>query len=124
MNQNEFIKAKNELKKELDIYKKAIDEKYTKIHDDFIEANTELKKLSVYELVKNGIKRRGFKRFVIYDRSVSLFGKDHAIIQVGGWWLNSENIPTKWDSFSVFGVSNKAEFILSTNQDHLPHIDA
>lgn len=119
----EFIKQRKQLKKELELAKDAIDKKYTKIHDDFIEANTEVKKLSVYELVRNGIKRHGFKRFVIYDRSVSTFD-NHAMIQVGGWWLNSENVPTKWDSFTVFGVSNNAVFVLSENQIHLPHPDA
>jgi len=117
-----FLNARATLKKELADFTETVDQKYTKIHAKFIEGNSPLKTKMVYELTKNGIKRRGFKRYVIYTQNVEVISKN-VIITCGGWWLNEKSIPTKWDTFSVFGVYNKAEFKLSEDQHTEKHPD-
>ena len=46
------------------------------------------------------------------------------MITVGGWWLNSENIPTKWDDMTVSGIGNPAVFKVSENQINHKHPDS
>ena len=46
------------------------------------------------------------------------------MMRVGGWWLDKENIPTKWDTMTVIGVSNAAKFKLSENQKNENHPEA
>jgi hypothetical protein len=74
----------------------------------------------VYELIKNGNRRRGYKRFVVYTLEAQFLGKG-CMITAAGWWLNSESIPEKWDQMAVEGVMNPAIFKLSANQENLPH---
>jgi hypothetical protein len=102
---------------------KAVDLDYTDLCNDFILNNSPVKNLEVYELLENGNKRRGFKRFIIYEQEVQTFGNS-PMIKVGGWWLNSDNVPTKWDSMTVFGCGNPAIFKLSDNQTHSKHPDS
>ena len=70
----------------------------------------------VYELVENGIKRRGFKRFLMVTFQGQFIKGDHLIYQCAGWWLDENNTPAKWDNMTVFGVGNKAVFKLSASQ--------
>ncbi|MDN3673104.1 hypothetical protein QWY99_08595 [Flavobacterium branchiarum] len=103
-----LIKKENQLK--------IINKDYNEILKLFVKENSLVEKFKVYELVKNGTKRRGFNRIVIYDIEVEVWDKDAVIIRIGGWWLNNENVPTKWDTMTVVGVSNPAIFKLSENQ--------
>lgn len=96
---------------------------YTKLVEEYIDANSPVEKLKVYELIENGNKRRGFKRFVIYSQDVKIFNVT-PMISVGGWWLNKENIPEKWDSMTVHGVGNPAVFKLSDDQTAYEHSDS
>ncbi|MNU09540.1 hypothetical protein D3C72_2561730 [compost metagenome] len=43
------------------------------------------------------------------------------MITVGGWWLNENNTPSKWDNMTVEGVSNPAIFKLSEDQTANDH---
>lgn len=123
MDLQEFIKKRNELLAKKKQQETEINDLYTKYVFDFIEKNSPVKKLTVYELVENGIRRRGFKRFVIYTQEVIFFDSSSPIIRVGGWWLNTENIPTKWDTMTVSGIGNPAIFKMSENQINLDHPD-
>lgn len=121
MTESNFLEQRVSLLDRKEQLLKGINEEYTKLVNEFIDKNIPVKKQKVYELVKNGNKRRGFKRFVIYTQELSVYDKTDIFIRVGGWWLNSENVPTKWDTMTVFGVCNAAEFILSENQENLDH---
>lgn len=123
MKESNFLEKRRNLLDRKEELLKGINEEYTKLVNEFIDKNSPVKKQKVYELVKNGNKRRGFKRFVIYTQEIAVFDRTDIFIRVGGWWLNSENIPTKWDTMTVFGVSNFAEFILSENQENFDHPD-
>lgn len=117
------LKAKREgLNGLLEDYRKQLNEDLVVYTRQFLNANCPVEIKGVYELKENGIKRRGFKRFVIYLREVIFFGGD-PMIQVGGWWLDRENVPTKWDTMTVYGISNPALFELSDNQEHELHPD-
>jgi len=121
MTESNFLEQRVSLLDRKEQLLKGINEEYTKLVNEFIDKNSPVKKQKVYELVKNGNKRRGFKRFVIYTQELSVYDKTDIFIRVGGWWLNSENVPTKWDTMTVLGVGNAAEFILSENQENLDH---
>ena len=123
MKESIFLEQRKKLLDRKEELLKGINEEYTKLVNEFIDKNSPVKKQKVYELVKNGNKRRGFKRFVIYTQELAVYDRTDIFIRVGGWWLNSENIPTKWDTMTVLGVSNSAEFILSENQENFDHPD-
>lgn len=120
----EFLFQRSELLKLKEEHLKKINQDYSKIAQQFIDANSPVKNHKVYELIANGKKRRGFKRFVIYTQEVSVFDKKDIFIRVGGWWLDKENTPTKWDTMTVMGVGNAAVFILSENQINKKHPDS
>ena len=115
MQVQEFIKKRKALRSKLETFKKQIDRDYTKVANDFIAANSPVKKLKVYELKENGIRRKGFRRFIIYTQDIEVLNNS-PMIRVGGWWLNDKNVPTKWDTMTVTGVGNPAKFELSKNQ--------
>lgn len=123
MRELEFSQQRKDLLKIKAEQEEAINVKYTALCDDFILTNSPVKNLEVYELLENGKKRRGFKRFVIYSQEISVF-VDSPMIRVGGWWLNSENVPSKWDSMTVYGIGNPAIFKLSENQTNFKHPDS
>ena len=122
MEESEFIKQRASLRIELEFLKKGIDERYTQMVNSYTEKYSPLEKLKVYEIEKKN-KRRKFERFVVYDLSVSFIGS-HPIITAGGWWLNNESIPTKWDNFTVHNISNPEIFVLSEDQTANPHPDS
>lgn len=124
MDQQEFLQKRNELLEKKQAFLNEVNQEYTLIIADFLQKNSPVKNNKVYELIKNGTKRRGFKRFVIYQQDVSVMDGTDIFIRVGGWWLNEENIPTKWDTMTVLGVCNAATFVLSENQTNKPHPDA
>lgn len=124
MDTKQFCTKAQELREKVKNFKENIDkEEYTPLAEEFMKSNCIYEEGKVYELIKNGIKRRGFTRFVIYIINVhtmSFEGKiEQAMIRCGVWWLNGENIPSKWDTMVVYGVSNNAEFTLSKNQEHV-----
>lgn len=121
MTESNFLEQRNSLLERKEELLKGINKEYTKLVNEFIDKNSPVKRLKVYELIKNGKKRRGLKRFVIYTQEVSVWFNTDIFIRIGGWWLNSENVPTKWDTMTVLGIGNAAEFILSENQDNLDH---
>ena len=123
MTNSEFIQERKDLLQIKVEQEKAINIDYTALCDEFILENSPVKNLEVYELIENGNKRRGFKRFVIYDQSVRIMGNS-PMISVGGWWLNSDNVPTKWDNMTVSGIGNPAVFQVSDNQIALNHPDS
>lgn len=123
MTDSKFSKERKDLLKIKSEQEKAINIKYTALCDEFILKNSSVKNLEVYELLENGNKRRGFKRFVIYEQQIQVFC-DSPMIKVGGWWLDKENIPKKWDTMTVYGVGNPAIFKISDNQNHLKHPDS
>lgn len=122
MTTKDFIKKRKSLQKDLKGFQKKINVLYTKISKQYINENSPVKVLKVYELIENGIKRRGYNRFVVYTLDISVFS-DSPSIRAGGWWLNKKNIPEKWDTMSVTGVGNPAVFILSKNQKNEKHPD-
>jgi hypothetical protein len=73
----------------------------------------------VYEVVENGIKRRGFKRFVIYSFEHQMMGRFFSV-RCGGWWLDDTDTPTKWDCMTIYGAVNSAVLKLSENQTNNP----
>ena len=119
-----FISERKILLAEKESQLEKINIKYTQILKEFKKANSPVKKYKVYELLKNGRKRRGFNRFVIYDIEVAVWDEDAVMIRTGGWWLDKENFPTKWDTMTVVGVSNPAIFKLSENQEAKKHPDS
>jgi hypothetical protein len=123
MQTKDFFKKRNALQNELKKFQKKMDIEYTKIVKEFIKANSPVENLKVYELVENGMKRKGFKRFVIYTQEIQVFDK-MPMIRVGGWWLDANNVPAKWDNMTVFGVCNPAKFLLSENQINEKHPDS
>lgn len=122
MKKGEFLKQRKALQKKLEAYKKEIDKAYSKIAKQFILEASPVKEGKVYELKENGTKRRGFKRFVIYDHDYTIY-KEHINIRVGGWWLDADSVPSKWDNMTVTGVCNPAVFELSKDQTNKPHPD-
>lgn len=117
----QFVKQHAEILKKIDDFKKKINkEVYTPLYKQFIKDNCPYKVGKVYELEKNGIRRRGFTRFVIYGFDACVMFERIAMIDAGGWWLDENSNPTKWDSFNVFGAGNAAIFKLSENQTNNP----
>lgn len=116
MNTEDFILKRKALLEKKESQNDLINKEYTQILKEFVEENSPVEKHKVYELVKNGIKRRGYKRIVIYSTEVGVWDGDYVHIRVGGWWLDKDNVPTKWDTMTVVGVSNPAIFKLSENQ--------
>jgi hypothetical protein len=104
--------------------------KYSKLAHAYLDANCPLEKDKVYELQPapgTNPKRRRYTRFVVYKRDLAWIGKKdaEALIRVGGWWLDQNNIPAKWDTRVVGGaVGNPDVFILSKNQKARPHPNA
>jgi len=124
MNEKEFIKQKKALTAKLDAFKKEIDTEYTAILNNYLDENSPVEKLKVYELEPGKRPyRKGFKRFVVYSRDVQFFS-GHPIISAGGWWLNENHVPTKWDQLTVANISNPTVLVLSSDQTALPHPDA
>jgi hypothetical protein len=116
MDTEDFILKRKILLEKKESQNDLINKEYTQILKEFVKENSPVEKFKVYELVENGIKRRGFKRIVIYDIEVAVWDKDVVMIRIGGWWLDKENVPAKWDTMTVVGVSNPAIFKLSENQ--------
>ncbi|SCY94490.1 hypothetical protein [Flavobacterium caeni] len=123
MKQKTFLKKRDQLLKKKKAFEAAINKEYNKFANAFIDENSPVKRLMVYELIENGIRRRGFTRFVIYAQDVTVWDKS-PIIRVGGWWLDQSNVPTKWDNMTVYGVGNPAVFKLSENQTAEKHPDS
>jgi hypothetical protein len=124
MKTEDFILKRNELLTLKEKHLEVINKEYSEVLKEFIKENSPVEKLKVYELIENGIKRRGFKRIVIYDIEVAVWDNDAVMIRIGGWWLDKENVPTKWDTMTVCGVSNPAIFKLSENQENEKHPDS
>lgn len=125
METEEFCQKAQQLRDKVADFKNKVDqEEYTPLAEEFIKSNCPYEEGKVYELVKNGVKRRGFTRFVIYIidvHNLTFEGKiEQSMIRCGVWWLNDSNFPTKWDTMVVYGVGNNAEFVLSQNQNHVP----
>lgn len=102
--------------------KKDENKKYATAAKKYILKHCPVKQSKVYELLENGIRRKGFRRFVIYEMDLQWF-VGNPIIHVGGWWLDENNTPSKWDTMTVHGIGNPAIFKLSENQTHNPHPD-
>ena len=124
MNTEQFLKERKALLDKKAIQEAEINKEYTRILNEFKKENSPVQKQKVYELQENGRKRRGFKRIVIYDIDVAVWDADQVMIRAGGWWLDKNNIPTKWDTMTVVGVSNNAVFKLSDDQTAEKHPEA
>jgi hypothetical protein len=120
MNKLQFIEQRNLLLVQKEEQVKAINVEYNRILKEFLKDNSPIEEGKVYELLENGRKRRGFKRFIIYDQTVRMWDET-LMITIGGWWLNEKDIPTKWDNMTVQGISNPAVFKISENQTALNH---
>lgn len=120
MTTEQFTQQRNALLQKKKKQAHAINVEYDRILKEFLKENSPVEEHKVYELLTNGRKRRGFKRYVIYDISVR-FWDETIMITVGGWWLNEKDVPTKWDNMTVVGVSNFATFKLSENQTNQKH---
>lgn len=116
MTLQQLLKARSICKKA----KAKADKVYLKSVDVFCKKYSPVKTGKVYNLVSNGIRRRGYSRIVIYARKVIVFDRN-AMIQIGGWWLDENGVPGKWDQMIVYGVSNPAVFELCGDQVHHPH---
>lgn len=121
MTEAKFIESRKLLQAKKAEFEEQINIEYTKICDDFNNAHSPVEILKVYELKENGRKRRGFKRFVVYEIFLRVLLKNSVIITVGGWWLDKDSIPTKWDNMTVYGIGNPAIFELSENQTNHKH---
>jgi len=111
-----LIEKRKEMRARIEAFTEKINaEEYRPLVEQFVKDNVPYEKGKVYELVNNGTKRRGYKRFVIYCFEISYFN-NRPMVQCGLWWLDENSTPSKWDDMIVFGVSNAAEFKLSENQ--------
>lgn len=120
MTEQDFLAKRIALKNKKQAQEKIIDIEYTAVLKEFLDKNSPVQKNIVYELVENGRKRRGFKRIIFYDIDVNVWDESIMII-VGGWWLNENNVPTKWDNMTVSGIRNPAIFKPSENQNAEKH---
>lgn len=120
MKKEQFIEERKLLLEKKKEQENAVNVEYNRILKEFLSENSPVETHKVYELLKNGRKRRGFKRFVIYKQAVQMWDED-LMITVGGWWLNENNIPSKWDNMTVEGVGNSAIFKLSDDQTANKH---
>ena len=123
MKTEQFIKERNLLLGRKKEQEEVINIEYSRILKEFINENSPVENHKVYELLKNGRKRRGFKRFIIYEQTVRMWDET-LMMTVGGWWLNENNIPSKWDNMTVMGVSNPAIFKISDNQIANKHAES
>ena len=90
---------------------------------EWVKHNAPFKVGKVVEVINNGIKRRGLKRFVIYtyEPQFTRFSKGLSMfVSACGWWLDENNTPAKWDTMVISGASNNAEFKLSDSQANNP----
>ncbi len=125
MNTSEFLEKRKNLQQQKKQLEQKINEEYTEIVYQFVKEHSPVKKDSVYEIVKGGKKRRGFNRFVVYTQDIQVvFGS--VTILAGVWWLDSNNVPTKWDTIIVLGLNEDDTVILklSDNQENKDHPDA
>ena len=122
MEASEFISKKKALLDRKAKLEQEINAEYTKHCQEYIAANCPVEKGKVYEVVE-GAKKRDYKRFVVYEsRPVMIF--DTLAIQVGGWWLDKDSVPKKWECRYVSGTMNPTLFALSDNQINKPHPDS
>jgi hypothetical protein len=122
MTEEKFIEGRKLLLDKKAEFEKQVNIEYTELSDIFIKAHSPVERLKVYELKKNGRKRRGYNRFVIYSIVLRVWDET-VMITVGGWWLDKESIPTKWDNMTVLGVGNPAIFELAEDQTNYDHPD-
>lgn len=119
----EVIKIRDYCFKQVEVFRKKISkELYEPVVKSFIKDHILYKVGKVYNLVEGGKRRKGFKRFVIYEIQPQFFFQGRLLIRVCGWWLDdsNNNSPFKWDSMVVYGVGNKAVFKLAENQNTGP----
>jgi len=123
MNTEEFLKRRKSYVDKLKATESDLSGKLTLDFMRWQDENLPYKVGKVYELVENGIRRRGFKRFVIYSFHPSFFNFDKNnptfMCRCGGWWLDENDIPAKWDNMVVYGAGNNAVFELSKRQRNL-----
>ena len=118
MTTKQLLAFRKKLKKEIALFTKNKNKEWGPALKAWEKANITLLRNKVYELVENGIKRRGFKRFLMVTFQGQFIKGDHLIYQCAGWWLDENNTPAKWDNMTIYGVGNKAVFKLSANQKH------
>lgn len=121
MTNREFVSERKRLKKELVDFTTKIEKKNAVLVNRYLNDRSPVKENIVYELIEGGKKRRGFTRIIIYAIGIQMFGPNHPTIGAAGWWLDKDNVPTKWDNFVVAGVGNPAVFKQSKDQTYKPH---
>ncbi len=117
MTTRQLQQLRKRLKKEISDFTKQKNKEWGPALLEWEKANIPYKRNAVYELVKNGTRRRGFKRFLITDFQGKFIDSTGAMFyQACGWWLGYDNVPAKWDTMTIYGVSNRAILQLSGNQ--------
>ena len=125
MDKVEFSTKRKELLTEKQVYLNEINKKYTEMLKAYLEANSPVEHLKVYELVSDGKKVKHCSRFVVYDATARfIFDDENPVIEIGGWWLNRDSVPAQWRTYTVDGVATPTIFKLSENQEHKPHPEA
>ena len=120
MTTKQYLAVKLKFQKKLEAVQKKLSLEFNKFTSLYIKHNCPEKRRTVYECLE-GAKRRGYTRFVVYDIQVQTQAGRFVFIQAGGWWLDKNNVPSRWDSRTVAGVGNPTVFTKSADQTYLPH---
>lgn len=115
-----FFSEKKKIERKRDREIKVLAKPYLKLVAKYVKDNTDLKRNKVYELATPNPRKR-YHRIVAYVIEAYFFGGQPSI-RLGGWWLDQNNVPVKWDTLLVGGlVNNPTKLVLSKNQVHKPH---
>jgi len=119
MTDKQLLAIRAKIQKEIKEFSEKKNKEWHPYVEKWEKANIPYQRNKVYELVENGRKRRGYKRFVINTFYANIMdGK--LFYRCAGYWLDEDNVPAKYDTMTVYGVINAAIFTLSENQKHKP----
>jgi hypothetical protein len=120
MTQKEYMAQRQVMLDELEAAKAKINERYNVLAGEYIAEHSPMERLRVYERVE--ATKHKYKRFVPYQLDVFHMSQV-ASIRAGGWWLDVDGKPVRWDTLLLTSATPKREYKLSDNQHHIPYED-
>jgi hypothetical protein len=118
MKASEFLDQKRALQDKLQAYKDSINQEWTDLENEYTKEHSPWKIDQVYERTKKGNFK--YTRFVPYVLDTYELGSKVGV-RAGGWWLNGDQVPEKWDTLMITGCTPLPEMQLSNDQNHKPH---
>lgn len=118
----ELTSKRDSIMSQIEEFKKKKSKELQPFLEKFMKDHCPYLKNKVYEPAKGSYKPRGMNRFVVYAHDISFWPGGGVIVYVAGWFLDKDNVPSKWCQYAVGGtLGNPSKLVLSEDQTHLPH---